>query len=817
MLSRSGGLTRQAPVGVVFRPCRVTSMRDERTSVPEGVIPGQRWPVASLLIVALVFAAAWASFGLPWLSGRVTIPYDAKAHFQAQIAFLSNALHEGQSPFWTPNVFGGSPQIADPQSLIFSPALLLAWLVDDPSFRAVDAFILAILGLGGFGIVLFFRDRGWHPAGAVVAGIAFAFGGAAAWRIQHVGQVMSFAQFGVTLWLLGRALDRSSLRYGVLAGVSGALMVVKPDQVALLGLYILAFYVLNHWLTAEGGPVRALRASFRPLLAGALSAALLAGGPLIMTILFAESSQRSLISFSEAVKGSLHPAFLMTGLIADLFGAGDPKVDFWGPSSYAWSPGSSNLAQNMGEIYFGILPAIAILTVGVTRGWLLRREIRYFTFAGIVMVLYALGNHTPAFRLMYDWLPGVTGFRRPADATFFVGGIGAILGGYVVHAILTARRAPAGWLKSGYKIAVLVGCFALSGVFAWRVGHFNDALKPMLTALALAGAGLLLLVALRRFAPASPMLAAAALAGFMVLDLGVNNGPNESTALSPASYDVLDPETKNSTIALLKNRIAQNAGTARRDRVELVGVGFAWPNVGLVHGFDHVLGYNPLRLKEFVDAAGAGDTIAVPEQRQFTRLLPSYRSMMADLMGLRWIASSVPIEQVDRNLRPGDLRFVSRTEDAYVYENPRALPRAMFVPGWKPADFEHMTTTGEWPDFDPRKEVLLDEVPENAPAAGNPGPVEVVLKSYENTRVEIEVQAQSGGFVVLNDVWHPWWTATVNGEEADILKANVLFRAVQVPAGRSRIVFEFKPIEGALAEIRERLVDDDGEQETGTP
>ena len=176
------------------------------------------WSPTRLVLVALVFAAAWASFGLPWLSGRVTIPYDAKAHFQAQIQFLANALHDGQSPFWTPNVFGGSPQIADPQSLIFSPAIVLAWFVKDPSFRQVDAFVIGLLGLGGLAILLFFKDRGWHPAGAVVAGLGFAFGGAAAWRIQHIGQVMSFAQFGITLWLLARALDRLSIRYGRTVG-----------------------------------------------------------------------------------------------------------------------------------------------------------------------------------------------------------------------------------------------------------------------------------------------------------------------------------------------------------------------------------------------------------------------------------------------------------------------------------------------------------------------------------------------------------------------------------------------------------------------
>jgi hypothetical protein len=73
--------------------------------------------------------------------------------------------------------------------------------------------------------------------------------------------------------------------------------------------------------------------------------------------------------------------------------------------------------------------------------------------------------------------------------------------------------------------------------------------------------------------------------------------------------------------------------------------------------------------------------------------------------------------------------------------------------------------------------------------------------------VVIEVEAAQPGFVVLHDVWHPWWTADVDGVDATILPANVLFRAVQVPAGRHTVTFEFKPISSALADVGDRLLE----------
>ena len=127
---------------------------------------------AHYAIAQLVFVGAWLLLSSPWLFGSHTIPYDAKAHFQAQIQFLANALHSGQSPFWMPFVFVGAPQIADPQSLIFSPAILLAYFDAIPSFRQLDIYVLVLLALSGLAIIKLFEDRGWHPAGGVLAALS---------------------------------------------------------------------------------------------------------------------------------------------------------------------------------------------------------------------------------------------------------------------------------------------------------------------------------------------------------------------------------------------------------------------------------------------------------------------------------------------------------------------------------------------------------------------------------------------------------------------------------------------------------------------
>jgi len=776
----------------------------------EGVPQMGRFGPADYRLAACLFGGVWLLLSFPWLSGAVMIPYDAKALFQAQLQFLANALHSGQSPFWNPNTFVGVPQIADPQSLIFSPAVLLAYLERVPSFRQLDAFVLSLLGMGGLAILKLCQDRGWHPAGGVVAAIAFAFGASAAWRIQHIAQIQSLALFAVTLWLLVRALGRSSVVYGALTGLAGGLMVVEPNQVAFLGCYVLAGYCASHWLLASDRRL-ALRGSFRPLACCALVATSFAALPVLLTYLFIDVSNRPEIAFNEAVRGSLHPASLLTGVIADLFGAFDPAVVYWGPYSEWWDKNELTLSQNMSQMYLGTLPMLLVLTVGLMRGALWSREIRFFGIALAVLLLYALGRYTPAFAVFFSYLPGVSFFRRPVDAVFLIGALLSIAAGYLVHLWLTAALPFASYRKRTLEAGLIVAILLVALGTAWSMGRTALALKPLMSALAWIVATSLLLATPAAWLRRSRSLAIFAPALILASDMALNNGPNGSTALPRSSCEILNPDCRNETIRFLKEHVRQVHGSRWRDRVELVGLGFEWQNAALVHGFEGTLGYNPFRLGDVSDATGAQDYIAGSDQKTFSPLFPSYASMMANLLGLRFIVIGVPVEQVDPRLRPGELKLVARTTDAYIYENPRALPRVLFVKDWKEVDFDVLVTSGNWPTFDPTQTVLLDAAPEideaivrlaNHPTRSS----NVVILHYENTNVVIEVDAAQSGFVVLHDVWHPWWTADVDGVNAPILRANVLFRAVHVPAGRHVLTFEFKPISSVIADLGDRLL-----------
>src|SRR6202022_1058886 len=356
--------------------------------------------------------------------------------------------------------------------------------------------------------------------------------------------------------------------------------------------------------------------------------------------------------------------------------------------------------------------------------------------------------------LMYELLPGVSLFRRPADGSFVLGALLAVVAGYLVHRWLQGTVAPSSRPQCALDMAcalILVGAALL---LAHSVVAVRPALLTILTAVIFTCAGSAVLVMAQRVNAHHPLAAVALIAGFMTADLGWNNAPHVSTALPPARFGALRQDTGNATVQLIRSRLAASAASDRRDRVELIGIGYHWPNLGLVHGFDHVFGQNPLRFRDFKQATGVGDTVAIPEQRRFSPLFPPYRSAFADLFGVRVIATGVPIEQIDKALKAGDLAFLARTKDAYVYENPRALPRVMVMTDWRLADFDELMRTS-WPDVDPARTVLLEHPPEPRPAAGSEtraGAARIVR--YGNAEIIVDVEAPAGGFLLLTDIWH---------------------------------------------------------------
>jgi uncharacterized membrane protein YfhO len=76
------------------------------------------------------------------------------------------------------------------------------------------------------------------------------------------------------------------------------------------------------------------------------------------------------------------------------------------------------------------------------------------------------------------------------------------------------------------------------------------------------------------------------------------------------------------------------------------------------------------------------------------------------------------------------------------------------------------------------------------------------IVEYRPNRVTLDLGGGPGGWLVLADVWYPGWVASVDGQPADVRRADFLFRAVAIPDGCRRVVFSFEP----ASYLRGRLI-----------
>ena len=70
----------------------------------------------------------------------------------------------------------------------------------------------------------------------------------------------------------------------------------------------------------------------------------------------------------------------------------------------------------------------------------------------------------------------------------------------------------------------------------------------------------------------------------------------------------------------------------------------------------------------------------------------------------------------------------------------------------------------------------------------------VKLISYKANKVILESETDNSAFLYVSDTYYPGWRAYVDGKETKIYRANLAFRAVEVPKGKHTVVFKYVPM-----------------------
>jgi hypothetical protein len=764
--------------------------------------PENRAHASQLPVLVALVSTVWIVAIAHWIGKDAVIPWDSKNQFYAFFRFLAGTLHSREWPFWNPYHYGGHPSVADPQSLIFSP-VFVAWGALDPlpTMRAFDIVVQAHLLAGGLVMAFLGWRRGWPAASCLVAATLFMLGGPVSARLQHTGIILSYSAFPLALLLLELALERRShilaLAFSVVAAVGVAL---GRNQVALLLCALLASVAVTEIMGSQQA-VRYLRERSGVLVVMVVAGAALLLVPLLLTMQFAALSNRPAEVLGDALKGSLYPANFATVAIPDIFGT---------HSAY-WGPGGATLADvdltddSENYLFVGAIPTLLLLWFGVAgrRAWLPGGRLMASALA--ISCLFMLGRYTPLYSLAFRFIPGIDLFRRPTDASFVFGIAIAFVAGhcladYVRHGVPQVRP-----LNALLALSAWLAVVGLAIAFSARTEHALVATGEALISLSVMLAAGLFLFAMRQ--EGARPAAGAVVALVAVAELLWWNTAFRLNAEPWNLYAVLEAPAgaDAAAIALLERSIAADHRRGEYPRVEVLGLGGPWQNLAMVRGWEAINGYNPLRIGSYDRFVSPGEQNWDVSQRQFPPTFSNYDSPLAKALGLAYLVLGSPLERLPGLPALPPSEPLLSGPPIWIYRIPGAMPRVRMR-----REFGAEATRldrGPPSEASPNQALVEAQAASRVSTAPSlseeSSPDSAKIVSAAPGHVEVATTSGSRGLLVLHDLYFPGWVAEIDGTATPILRADVLFRAVEVPDGTHRITFRFAPF--SLGNLRAAL------------
>ena len=755
---------------------RAQPVRDGATDEPQGYIPPRIAALAYFGLAVLYFVPALLPashiFGTDYFAGGYFF-YD----------FVSERLSSGSIPKWVPYIFGGLPHFANPGSTYYPVHLLASFLL--PTERVLATVFIFQFGIAGLGMYQLARELGARSWIAFVSGLAFQFTGITMSAVYagHDGRIIVATFAPLLFFFLHRGVRTGKLApFAGVAGTIGFFLLsfqIQSSYYLLLAAAAWALFLLMH-----GGYFQQSSALLRRAGLGLAAVAFgfsMAAVNFLPFINYVPESPRGGETgrgYEYSTSWSMPPAEI--GALAVPEHAG---VSIQDPDT-----GVSPLGEYRGANPFKLhteyvgATVLALLAFGFVYA---RRDRRWWFFAGLTLLvlLIALGGHTPVYRLFYEVLPGTKRFRAPSISFFLVSFSLVAMAAITLERIADIRdgsrhvprgaRTQAATQHAATGSGVWVAVSAVGLVVLWMIVATGT--NPA----AAAGFGrfLIFLVAVFGVLVAwsrrsmGHRSAAAALALLTVIDLWIVDRHFFQTA-PPAEVTFAADDV----VAFL-----QSQPQPSRVWVLPFPAGSVYRGSGdyLMHfGIDQAGGEHPNPLQRWYEYVGAG-TETYTDWHNFLEA-PAFRHAA----NIRYIVSGVPLDAPE-------LREVYRGS-ALVYQDIAALPRAYLVPNAQPTGGAGAVEEMRSPGFDPRQTALVEQSPAVPLAAGTlTGTADIT--EYSPDRVVVRTQADRNALLVLADNYYDGWTASVDGRDTPIVRTNHTFRGVAVPAGTHEVVFEFEP------------------------
>ncbi|MCX7994428.1 MAG: YfhO family protein [candidate division WOR-3 bacterium] len=702
--------------------------------------------------------------------------------------FEKYSIEHGGFVLWYPMVFGGFPALGAPVGGQLAPLAQLKYLFPPQIVHCLIFIILFFIA--GLGMYLYLKEIGLSKYSAVFGAFVYQWIGNLATTPEagHTGRAASVALFGLILFLLHRALNTKKINHFVLLGTSIAFAFYQGHfQITYYSLIVLVAYVIHFLITKRKDLGK--KDYIKIIGYGMFSIILIF---LLMAVIWfpviggmkavARGIERG---YEYAASWNLPPIEIFDLLVHNFSG---------GIENY-WSKNPMKLHTE----FFGVVMIIFVV-FALLFCWK-KNYLKFFLFTGLVALLYSFGGATFVHRLFYELIPGFKLMRAPGLAFYLVSFSLIVIGTIGFEEVIIQKNIDKKkfiWTTIILTLSLIIIMFLLAPAIAESAAgqkifyfkrnlssYYNNALLSLTIAVIVAIFSYLSIT--KKFALPTTTLIFSAITLIHQLPVMAKYLPSGP---APEVYYKADD-----VVNFLKNdktvfRVFpfQYGTRGEHDRDSYL----------LYHNIQSAGGYIANPIQRYQELIGAGMSVMFNPQN-----LIQYPKFV-DILNLKYIiAPNLPenISGYDPNSQRiilmiksylSRFRPVFRGQQHTVYQNDSVLPRACIIPDYVvlPADkiLEYMKS----PQYNPREHVILED------SAGYPHPgeklplVEAVIKKYSPNQIIIETTSPHPGFLLLIDNWHPDWQVYVDGKKEKLLRANYTFRAVYLPEGSHKVIFEYR-------------------------
>ncbi|MBK9472985.1 MAG: hypothetical protein IPO18_11990 [bacterium] len=783
--------------------------------------PWARWLMLGLgvwLIVAVIYPG-------PMFLGETFRSADAgNADAFTKVGDAARAL--GHMPHWNPYLFAGMPTFGSQAYMpgLYPPAALFSFLQGTLGLPPLTWMIGHLL-FGGLGMC-WLLSRWKLPTSSMLLGAALflLFPQVVAWGVHGHGSKLGAAMY--LPWIAGwtlRALDGAGLRaVGMLGLLTGLQLLRSHPQISYYTLAIAAWLAVWGTVRPFEAAGKALAARVRALRLGTVMAGLalgfLLGGVWLVPVSeYAGISIRgqdeaggSGVGLDYANGWALAPAELGTFVLPAAAGFGQatyvglmPFNDYPNYYGFLWLLLAALAFVRGGRSLWGALAALSVLAVFVSFGTfgfglyeLLYNTLPFFNkfrIPSMILVVPAFALAVLAARGLARLGEGAQPGGRPLLLPVAVGALGLLLlaGGAASLFEGPYRSSLQSLAAAAQRQAPPVLIDA-----AWEL-HRASLVRIGLVLLAAAAA---LLYASRNATFRQRGLAWVIFALLAVDLLGVDRlivHPESGLMTVVAGADGQGKLVEAAPLQV-KPAAARESGPTPGAAVLTAAAGHdrIWPlgehqvrNTWLADGVRSLGGYHAAKLANYEAV-----------RKRLYGEQPAGR--LASWLGARLVV-------LDGRLAPDQVPLLAAlgcdvepepfaAGDVWAYRNRSALPRARLLTNWQPAPAAGAGVLGAFLDriqagqVDVANVVHLDRapVPAPVPAASALAAPEFVTDGLDE--VVLRTRAATSAVLVLADMAAPGWTAQIDGRKADLLTADLVLRAVAVPAGEHTVTFRYE-------------------------